>query len=179
MISSAGVSSFLHPNRYAGRIEHRIGLMSWSFASSHMDMMLPKMLSRVMSPLFCAISLVPARITTYSGARFRTSFRNLTSMWDVVCPLMPLPTKLLNVKKSASILAQLSVMESPMNTALGVKFTPWFACSYLLNFAQSLGAFCAAAVKPAARTIMIISAFFIPLQRYENISLTLWSAMTL
>ncbi len=50
-----------------------------------------------------------------------TSRRNLTSISDDVCPLIPRPAKLFFVKKSGSMRAQLSVMELLMNTTSGAE----------------------------------------------------------
>ncbi len=83
------------------------------------------------------MSFVPAIITTYFGCRFITSCLNLTSISDVVCPLIPLQAKLLPVKNSESALSQLSVMESPIKTATGAFDISELALAYLPNLAQS------------------------------------------
>ena len=43
----------------------------------------------VMGPVFSAISLVPARITTTSGRSAITSWRKRSTICGVVCPLIP------------------------------------------------------------------------------------------
>ena len=134
-----------------------IGLILFALAISHIDMMLPQVFSMLMSPPFFAMSFVPARMTTYLGESSSTSFLKRTSIWDVVCPLMPLPMKLLDVKKSGSFSTQPSVMESPINTAFGLAVTALFDSQYFPKFAQS----CAEAATPIRRAMPIKNVFFI------------------
>src|SRR5208283_3841567 len=44
---------------------------------------------RDVGPVLPAMSLVPARMTTTLGSRAITSARKRSSIWGVVCPLMP------------------------------------------------------------------------------------------
>ena len=62
------------------------------------------------------MSLVPAMMCTTRGFSAMTSEYMRTSSCGVVCALMPRPTMPFE-KKSGSVLAQPSVMESPRNTA--------------------------------------------------------------
>ena len=72
-----------------------------------------------MGPLFRAMSLMPARMTTTWGFRSITSLRKRASIWTVVCPLIPRSRNPFRSKKSGSTRIQLSVMELPMKTTSG------------------------------------------------------------
>ncbi len=61
----------------------------WRVASSAMVARFPSMVSRLTGPVFPAMSFVPARMTTTSGARSITSGRKRRSICDVVWPPMP------------------------------------------------------------------------------------------
>ena len=106
------------------------------------------------------MSLVPARIATYLGFRSRTSRRNLASICEVTCPLIPRPTILFFAKKSPGVFfGHASVMESPISTARGGLETALFASAYLPKFAQSPAA--SAAAQENAESITAKSIFFI------------------
>ena len=63
----AGSKPFLQGYSEAGRTEQITTFILFALANSTIETMLPKTLSREIGPLFSAISLVPARITTFFG----------------------------------------------------------------------------------------------------------------
>ena len=92
-----------------------------------------KLYQEKLGRLFSAISLVPARITTF-WFKLITSSLNLKNIFEVVCPEIPLPTKLLSVKEFRIVIYQPSVIESPIKTAFGnciLRFYFYVFFSYL------------------------------------------------
>ena len=71
-------------------MEEIITLISLALASSAMDFILSNIIFGVEGPVFPAISLVPAKITTTLGFRSITSCLKRNNIWGVVCPLIPL-----------------------------------------------------------------------------------------
>ena len=63
-----------------GRTEQMTGLILFAFAISHIEMIFPSTFSNAMYPLLRAMSFVPAKMTTYFGARSITSLLKRTSM---------------------------------------------------------------------------------------------------
>ena len=85
-----GSISGLHGKSLAGIMDEMMTLMLFTIASSDIEIILSVIVFTLDGPVFSAISLIPARITTTSGFKSITSDLNLTSICGVVCPLMPL-----------------------------------------------------------------------------------------
>ena len=163
-MSLAGVNSGRHLKEVAGSTEQTIGLILLARANWHMDLIFCMICSWDMYPLFCAISLVPHRMTTTFGLRSMTSSWKRTNIWDETCPLIPLPTKLLSRKKLGTESTQLSVIELPINTTVGRVFKALFWLSYRPNCAQSLP--CANVVKEAKIRDRSVN-FFIAIEKIQ------------
>ena len=99
-------------------------------------MMFSAIFSKVIGPVFSAISFIPAKITTALGFKFTTSGMNLINICGVVCPPIPRFINGLFIKKSLSKLDHPSVIEFPMKTTRFGSFiflSSELLCSYFFR----------------------------------------------
>ena len=87
--------------------------MPLACAISTIPIRLSAIIACVAGPVFPAMSLVPARITTTAGLSATTSCRKRISICGVVCPLMPRPTYGLPGNITGKCAAHASVIELP------------------------------------------------------------------